>query len=114
MFVHFAAVVAARSCVTRLPVIVGTGLQLPPAPGIPGGREVELPSPDIEPSSPEPPSSPEEPLLDPLLPDELDPPDEPELEPDDDPEPLPEEDVALPLDPELLPDDEPLPELDVD
>jgi hypothetical protein len=36
--VHFAFAALARSCVTRVPVIVGTGLQLPPAPGIPGGR----------------------------------------------------------------------------
>jgi hypothetical protein len=57
--------------------------------------------------SAEPPSSPDEPLLEELLPEEL----EPVL--DDDDEPLPEEeDVEPPWDPELLPDDEPLAEPD--
>jgi hypothetical protein len=112
MFVHFAADVAARSCDTRLPVIVGTGLQLPPAPGIPEGREASPP--DTVPSV-EPPSSPEEPLLEPLLPDE--PELDVELVPDDDVEPLPElpeDEVELPLEPVLLPDVDPLPELDVE
>jgi hypothetical protein len=66
--------------------------------------------------SDDPPSSPEEPLLDPLLPDE------PELdvepEPDEDVEPLPEEDVELPLElelePEVLPEVDPPPELEVE
>jgi hypothetical protein len=113
MFVHFAADAVARSCDTRFPVIVGTGLQLPPAPGIPGGREA---SPVGTVPSDEPPSSPEEPPPDPLLPDELVPPDEPELDvelvPDEDVEPLPE--VELPLEPELLPDVDLPPELDVE
>jgi hypothetical protein len=98
--------------VTRVPVIVGTGLQLPPAPGIPGGRPA---SPLDEPPLPseEPPSLPP-----PLLPDELAPPDE-GLLPEDEELPL---EVEAALD-ELLPDaapllegdplpEEPVPELD--
>jgi hypothetical protein len=83
--VHFAFEALARSCVTRVPVIVGTGLQLPPAPAIPGGRDASPP--DTEPASEpllrpeEPPSSPPPLLL----------PDEPAL----DEELLPEDDELL-------------------
>jgi hypothetical protein len=99
MFVHFAFEALARSWVTRLPVVVGTGLQLPPGPGIP-------------PSETEPSSPPEGPLSGPPLPDEVLPPEElaPPEEPELDVEPVPEEDVdpvpdeELPFEPELPPD----------
>jgi hypothetical protein len=101
--VQFAFEAVARSCVTRLPVIVGTGLQLPPAPGIPGGMPAS--SVDTEPASDPVLASEEPPFSPPLsvLPDELVMPDAPEGEPlPEDTEPLPEPEVSLP--------DEPLPE----
>jgi hypothetical protein len=88
--------------VTRVPVIVGTGLQLPPAPGIPAGRPaspLELVPPDEE-------LLPEDEELAPeleVVPDELLPEDPLLLESD----PLPEEPIPE-LDP--LPDVEPPPD----
>ncbi len=112
LFVHFAFEALARSWVTRVPVIVGTGLQLPPAPGIPDGREASPP--ETEPSSP-PPSDP----LPPdelVLPEPLEPPDEPEPDveprPEEDVNPLPDEEPAFA--PELAPDEDAAPELEVD
>ena len=89
---QFAFDAVARSCVTRAPVIVGTGLQLPPAPGIPGGMPAS--SADDEPEDEPPDDEPEDEPSDDEPEDEL-PDDEPEDElPDDEPE-------------DELPDDEP-------